>query len=126
MGMSSKFARSAAEARSRRVYQSSGVAIFRPSASVTTSSVDVNSTEHGRKSPTSISKMLMPCRQQFVSMQSHVPKDITNFMCRESGIHRYGEIIKPHLQFFVPSPHVNVRRFMTFVGIEEDAIRPES
>src|SRR5436190_12560684 len=60
IGMISKFARSFAEARCSRGYQSSGVAILRPSTSVTTSSVAVNSTARGRKSPTSISKVLIP------------------------------------------------------------------
>jgi hypothetical protein len=58
IGMISKFARSFADALCKRGYHSSGVTILRPSASVTTSSVAVNSTERGRRSPTSISKVL--------------------------------------------------------------------
>jgi hypothetical protein len=48
IGMISRFARSLAEAPLSRGYQSRGVAILRPSASVTTSSVAVNSTAWAR------------------------------------------------------------------------------
>src|SRR6266446_6816850 len=67
--MISKLARCFGVARLRRGYQSSGVAILRPSISVTTSSVAVNSTERGRRSPTSISKVLIPGRHQLVAMR---------------------------------------------------------
>jgi hypothetical protein len=49
--MISYCARCAAEARCKRGYQSSGVAILRPSTSVTTSSVAVNSTARAFRSP---------------------------------------------------------------------------
>jgi hypothetical protein len=56
------------DAYTSRGYRSSGVAMRRPSSNVTTSSVPVNSTDHARSSPTSISKVLMPCTQQFQTL----------------------------------------------------------
>src|SRR5712691_4165495 len=59
IGMRSKRPRTAALASHSRGYHASGVAILRPSASVTTSSSAVKATETGLISPTSISKVLM-------------------------------------------------------------------
>ena len=56
----SKLSRAAALAPRKRGYQSSGVAILRPSATVTTRSLAVNATETGRRSPTSISMAFSP------------------------------------------------------------------
>src|SRR5437773_1517169 len=95
IGMISKFARCVAEACASRGYHSSGVAILRPSASVTTSSVAVNSTALGCRSPTSISKVLIPGRQQFHAMKSQVTDDITKFMRGESRIHRDDKVVDP-------------------------------
>src|ERR1700680_4698175 len=60
IGIRSKRPRAAALASRCRGYHTSGVAILRPSASVTTSSSAVKATETGLISPTSISKVLMP------------------------------------------------------------------
>jgi hypothetical protein len=55
---------------------------LRPSASVITSSLAVNSTELGRRSPTSISKVLMPRRQQRLTVCSQMPDNITGLVRR--------------------------------------------
>src|ERR1700716_2738143 len=95
IGMISKFARSFAEARWRRGYQSSGVAILRPSTNVTTSSVAVNSTARARRSPTSISKVVIPGRQKVVAICSYVADDISEFVRGKPHIHGHGQIVKP-------------------------------
>src|SRR5438876_764515 len=122
IAMSSKLARCVTDALLSRGYHSSGVAILRPSTSVTTSSVAVNSTDRGRRSPTSISKVLIPSCQQIVSMQSQVTDNITKFVRGKSGVDGDREIMKPEFSFSAAGTNVNVRRFISFVGVEERAI----
>src|SRR4051812_37829891 len=95
----------------------------RPSINVTTSSVGVNSTDRARRSPTSISKVLMPCTQQFVATGSQITDDTAYFMGRKPGIHRNTEIVQPELGFHFATANVDMRRFASFVGIEEGSIR---
>src|SRR4030081_917600 len=95
----------------------------RPSINVTTSSVEVNSTERARRSPTSISKVLMPCTQQFIAMGSQLADDTAYFMRRKPGIHCYGQIVQPELGFHIATADVDMRWFAAFVGIEEGSIR---
>src|ERR1700722_7294812 len=73
-------ARRGALASRSRGYQASGVAIRRPSASVTTSSSAVKATETGLISPTSISKVLMPFAFEEVALRSQVADNSANFM----------------------------------------------
>src|SRR5262245_38212920 len=121
--MISKFARWLAEASRKRGYQSSGVAILRPSIRVTTRSVAVNSTARGRKSPTSISKVLIPGRQQLFAMCSQVPDHITQLVGRESCIDRNSKVVKPEFGLPISGTNMDVRGLVAFVGVEERPVR---
>src|SRR5581483_746665 len=109
IGMISYRARSAADARLSLGYQSSGVAILRPSASVTTSSLVVNSTARGRKSPTSISKVLIPGGQQLIAIQLQVADNIANLVRRKPGIDSEGNVMQPEFGFFRARADMDVR-----------------
>src|SRR5229473_1935768 len=115
IGMISKFERCLAEACFSRGYQSSGVAILRPSWSVTTSSLAVNSTERGRRSPTSISKVLIPGRLQCVTVRSKIANNITKLMRGISRVDGDGQVMKPELGFFIAGADVDMAGFFTFV-----------
>src|SRR5476651_1723674 len=80
IGISSKRPRASALASRNRGYHLSGVAILRPSASVTTSSSAVKATETGLISPTSISKVLMPFAFEDVALRSQVADNSADFM----------------------------------------------
>src|SRR5215475_12437351 len=116
--MSSKFARSVAEARISRGYHSSGVTILRPSTRVTASSLGVNSTARGRRSPTSISKVLMPGSQQLIPMELEVTNNISKYVGRKAGIDGDPQIVKPDFHFPIASTNVDMSGLSAFVGIE--------
>src|SRR5262245_47275688 len=123
IGMISKFARCWSVADLRRGYQSSGVTIFRPSTNVTTSSVAVNSTEWGRRSPTSISKVLIPRSHELFAMQSQVPNHIAKLVRRKARIDHDREIMEPELGLPVSGTDVHVGGLTTLVGVEERTVR---
>src|SRR5712672_700103 len=91
IGISSKRPRAASFAFRSRGYQASGVAILRPSASVTTSSSAVKATETGLISPTSNSKVLMPFAFEDIALRSQVADNSADFMGRKSRIDRNRE-----------------------------------
>lgn len=121
--ISSKFSRAAALAARRRGYHSSGVAILRPSAKVTTRSLAVNATETGRRSARSISKVLMPFDHEDIPLRSQVADNSADFMGGKSGIGGNGQVMKPELGFAIAGPDMNMRRFATFVRVEERPVR---
>src|ERR1700694_2581943 len=114
-GISSKRPRAAALAFRSRGYHASGVAILRPSASVTTSSSAVKATETGLMSPTSISKVLMPLAFEETALRSQVADNSADFMGRKSRIDRDREVMQPELRFEISGPDVNMRRLAPFV-----------
>src|ERR1700681_4081750 len=114
IGIRPKCSRAAALASRSRGYHASGVAILRPSASVTTSSSAVKATETGLISPTSISKVLMPFAFEEVALRSQVAENTTDFMGGKSRIHRDREVVQPEFCFEIASPDVNVRRLAAF------------
>src|SRR3978361_497182 len=122
--MSSKRPRAAALASRSRGYHDSGVAILRPSASVTTSSSAVKATETGRISPTSISKVLMPFAFEDIALRSQVADNSADFVSGKSRIDRDREVVKPEFGFQVSGPDVDVRRLVPLIGIKEGAIGP--
>src|ERR1700692_2349465 len=109
IGISSKHPRAATLASRSRGYHASGVAILRPSASVTTSSSAVRATETGLISPTSISKVLMPFAFEDIALRSQVA-DSADFMGRKSRIDRDREVVKPKLGFETTGSDVDMRR----------------
>jgi hypothetical protein len=115
IGITSKLPRCAAEARLSRGYQSSGVAIRRPSASVTISSVAVNSTERACKSPMSISKVLMPSFQECCTILFQVADYIADFMGRKPGIDRNIQIVKPEFGLTAARSDVDMGRFIALI-----------
>jgi hypothetical protein len=116
-------ARAVLASRSRG-YHLSGVAILRPSASVTTSSSAVKATETGLISPTSISKVLMPFAFEEVALRSQMTDHSADFMGGKSRIHCDREVVQSELGFAIASPDVDMRRLAAFVRIEERAIWP--
>src|SRR5450759_3849614 len=122
IGISSKRPRAAPASRSRG-YHASGVAILRPSASVTTSSSAVKATETGRISPTSISKVLIPFAFEDIALRFQVADNSANFMGGKSRIDRDREVVQPELGFEISGPNVDMRRLAALVRIEEGAIR---
>src|ERR1700685_1280318 len=110
--MSSYFERCAADAPSKRGYHASGVTILRPSTSVTTSSVAVNSTARGFRSPTSSSKVLIPRARQQIAILSQMADDIADFVRREPGIDGHRNIVKPKLGLLLTRSDVNMRGFI--------------
>src|SRR5882672_287823 len=88
IGISSNRPRAAAPASRSRGYHASGVAILRPSASVTTSSSAVKATETGLISPTSISKVLMPFAFEEIALRSQVADNSADFVGGKSRIDR--------------------------------------
>src|ERR1700675_1732686 len=122
IGINSKHPRAATLASRSRGYQASGVAILRPSASVTTSSSAVKATETGRISPTSISKVLMPFAFEQIALRSQVTDHSADFMGRKSRIDRDREVMQPELGFEIPGPDMDMRRLAAFVRIKERAI----
>src|SRR5712671_6653991 len=122
IGISSKRPRAAALASRNRGYHASGVAILRPSASVTTISSAVKATETGLISPTSISKVLMPFAFEDVAVRSQVADNSADFMGGKSRIDRHREVVKPELCFGVARSDMDMRRLAAFVRIKERAI----
>src|SRR3984957_10337587 len=122
IGISSKCPRAAALASFSRGYQLSGVAILRPSASVTTSSSAVKATETGLISPTSISKVLMPFAFEDIALRSQVADNSADFMGGKSRIDRDREVMQPELGFEISGPDMDMRRLAALVRIEERAI----
>src|SRR3984893_14343455 len=122
IGISSKRPRAATLASRSRGYHASGVAILRPSASVTTSSSAVKATETGLISPTSISKVLMPFAFEDIALRSQVTDNSADFMGRKSRIHRDREIVQPELGFEISGSDMDMRRLAAFIRIEERAI----
>src|SRR5256885_6587794 len=108
IGMISKLARCAAVAFFNRGYQSSGVAMRRPSASVTTNSVGVNATAEARRSPTSISKVLIPCAYELIAVSLQVPDNIAKFVSRIPGIQGNGKVVQPEFGFPVAGADVDM------------------
>src|SRR6266581_4403296 len=109
IGISSKRPRTAALASRSRGYHANGVAILRPSASVTTSSSAVKATETGLISPTSISKVLMPFTFEAIALRSQVADNGADFMGEKSRIHRDREVVQPELGFKIAGPDMNMR-----------------
>src|ERR1700686_1760662 len=124
IGIRSKCSRAAALASRSRGYHAGGVAILRPSASVTTSSSAVKVTETGLISPTSISKVLMPFAFENIALRSQVADNSPDFMGRKSRINRDGEVMQPEFGLQNSRPNVDMRRLAAFVRIEERAIWP--
>src|SRR5450756_2576442 len=118
IGISSKRPRTAALASRSRGYHASGVAIRRPSASVTTSSSAVKATETGRISPTSISKVLMPFAFEQVALRPQMTDNSADFMGGKSRIDRDREVMQPEFGFEIAGPDVDMRRLAAFVRIE--------
>src|ERR1700730_14080389 len=123
IGISSKRPRVVALASRSRGYHASGVAIRRPSASVTTSSSAVKATETGLISRTSISKVLMPFAFEEIAMRSQMADNSADFMGGKSRVDRNREVMQPEFGFEISGPNVNVRRLSALVRIEERAIR---
>src|ERR1700686_2852408 len=121
--ISSKRSRTAALASRSRGYHASGVAILRPSASVTTSSSAVKVTETGLISPTSISKVLMPFAFEDIALRSQVADNSADFMGGKSRIDRDREVVQPEFGFKVSGPDCNRAQPPTFVQIKDRAIR---
>src|SRR5471030_2488074 len=113
--ISSNRPRAAALASRSRGYHASGVAILRPSASVTTSSSAVKATEIGLISPTSISKVLMPFAFEDVALRSQLPDNSADFMGGKSRIDRDREVMEPEFGFEVSRPDVNMWRLAAFI-----------
>src|SRR5258708_34396424 len=103
IGMISKLARWLADALRKRGYQSSGVAILRPAISVTTRSLAVNATARGRRSPTAISKVLIPSCRYVVAIRFQMADNITKFGRGKSGVNRAGQYMHPELTFPAPA-----------------------
>src|ERR1700724_1768360 len=122
IGISSKRPRAAALASRSRGYHSSGVAILRPSASVTTSSSAVKATETGLISPTSISKVLVPFAFEEIALRSQVADNSADFISGKSRIDRDREVVQPELGFEIAEPDVDMRRLIALVRIEERAL----
>src|SRR4030095_15697801 len=120
--MISKFARCWSVAALRRGYQSRGVAILRPSTNVTTSSVAVNSTERGRRSPTSISKVLIPGRHKMVTLRSEMSNNIAKLVRRKARIDHDGQVMQPEFCLPVPGTNVHVGGLVAFVGVKERTV----
>src|SRR6266853_4787338 len=114
IGISSKRPRTAALASLSRGYHTSGVAILRPSASVTTSSSAVKATETGLISPTSISKVLMPFAFEKIALRSQVPDNSADFVGGKSRIDRDREVVEPELGFEISRSDVDMRRLAAF------------
>jgi hypothetical protein len=106
-----------------RGYHSSGVAMRRPSINVTTSSVAVNSTVRARRSPTSISKVLMPRTQQFIAIRSQSANNIAYFMRWKPGVSGYRYIMKPEFGLHVAAADMNMRGLGALIRVEECPIR---
>src|ERR1700688_1343136 len=98
IGISSKRPRTAALASRSRGYHASGVAILRPSASVTTSSSAVKATETGLISPTSISKVLIPFAFEDIALRSQVADNSADFMGGKSRVGRDREVVQPRIR----------------------------
>src|SRR6266487_4387197 len=94
----------------------------RPSASVTTNSVGVNSTAEALRSPTSISKVLIPDAHELITVSLEVSDNIAKFMGRIPGIQRNRKVVQPDFGFSVARTNVDMRGLIAFVGIEERAI----
>src|SRR3984957_2989535 len=110
IGINSKRSRAAALAARQRGYHASGVAILRPSASITTSSSATKATETGQISPTSISKVLMPFAFEDVALGSQVPDNSADFMGGKSRIDRDREVVQPEFGFEISGPDMDMRR----------------
>jgi hypothetical protein len=52
-----------------------------------------------------------------------MPNNIAELAGRKPYICCHAEIMKPQLDFFVAGTNVNVRRLVSFIGIEEGTIR---
>src|SRR4249920_2135817 len=122
IAISSKFPRAAALASRSRGYQESGVAILRPSASVTTTSSAVKATETGLISPTSISKVLMPFAFQEIALRSQVTNNSADFMGWKSCVDGNRQVMQPEFGFKITGSDMNVRGFVALVRIEECAV----
>src|ERR1700682_4164582 len=110
VGIRSKRPHAASFASRSRGYHASGVAILRPSASVTTSSSAVKATETGLISPTSISKVLMPLAFEETALRSQVADNSADFMGGKSRIDRDREVMQPEPGFEVAGANVDMRR----------------
>src|ERR1700729_767087 len=110
LGIIAKCPRAVALASRSRGYHLSGVAIRRPSASVTTSSSAVKATETGLISPTSISKVLMPFAFEDIALRSQVADNSADFMGGKSRIDRDREVMQPELGFEISGPDMDMRR----------------
>src|ERR1019366_2966435 len=117
IGISSKRPRAAALASRSRGYQISGVAILRPSASVTTSSSAVKATETGLISPTSISKVLIPFAFEDIALRSQMADNSADFMGGKFRIDRDREVVQSEFGFEISRPDVNMRRFAALIRV---------
>jgi hypothetical protein len=95
---------------------------LRPSASVTIKSAVVNSTDVAYKSPTSISKVVMPGFQNVVPMCFQVADDTAEFVRRETEVDRNGHVAQPNFGLTVARTDMKMRRLTALIGIEEASI----
>ena len=79
--------------------------------------------ERARRSPTSISKVLIPGSRQLVAILLQMTENIANFMDRKPGVDRDTQIMKPKLGFFIAAAHMNVRGLTAFIIIKEGPVR---
>jgi hypothetical protein len=70
----------------------------------------VNSTERARKSPTSISKLLIPGAQQLVAILFQMANNIANSMGGKPGIDCDAHVMKPEFGFTSAAADMNMRR----------------
>ncbi len=98
-GINSTCSRAAALAFLSLGYQAKGVAILRPSASVTTNSSVVKATEIGLISPMSISKVLMPFAFEKVTLRSQMPDNSADFVRRKSRVDGDREVVQSEFGF---------------------------
>ena len=98
-GINSRCSRAAALAFSSLGYHANGVAILRPSASVTTSSSAVKATEIGLISPTSISKVLMPFAFKKIALRPQISDNSADFVRSKSRVNGDREIVQPEFGF---------------------------
>jgi hypothetical protein len=60
---------------------------------------------------------VIPRCQKPLAVGPQMADDIAEFVRREPCVHRYREIVKPEFGFPVAGSNVNVRWFVSFIGI---------
>jgi hypothetical protein len=66
--------------------------------------------------------MLIPCRQQIVTVRFQVPHNITEFVGWKTRVDSQCEVVQPELGLLAARPNVNVRRLAAFVRVEVRSI----